>query len=132
MLVDPSAQLGVQVHLPILNFEGQDDVCRAMIEVQYIGCDPRRKAVLVAWGDPGFCPPRATGPPKKVECTGPAVPKLVVDLMGAEIPTGSKGRHAVQVHGEATVGRGHRPGLRRRRGRPDVRDAVLRRGRRRG
>ena len=34
--VDPNRQLGNQVHLPILNFQGQDDVCRTMIEVQYL------------------------------------------------------------------------------------------------
>jgi hypothetical protein len=59
-VVDPNRQLGSQVHLPILNFQGQDDVCRTMIEVQYIGCDPS-KAVLVTWGEPGFCPPQAAG-----------------------------------------------------------------------
>ncbi|MCB0217535.1 MAG: hypothetical protein KDH92_12915, partial [Chloroflexi bacterium] len=66
--VRPNDQLGKQVHLPILNFQGQDDVCRTWIEVQYIGCDPS-KAVLVTWGEPGFCPPQAAGP-LKVECTG--------------------------------------------------------------
>ncbi|MFI0608099.1 MAG: DUF11 domain-containing protein, partial [Anaerolineae bacterium] len=89
VLVDPNAQLGVQVHLPILNFQGQDDVCRAMIEVQYIGCDPS-KAVLVTWGEPGFCPPQAAGP-LKVECTGLLFPGSSWILMGAQIPTGSKG-----------------------------------------
>ncbi len=35
--VDPNRQLGKQVHLPILNFQGQDDVCRTWIEVQIVG-----------------------------------------------------------------------------------------------
>jgi hypothetical protein len=77
------------VHLPILNFQGQDDVCRTMIEVQYIGCDPS-KAVLVTWGEPGFCPPQAAGP-LKVECTGLLFPGSSWIMMGAQIPTGSKG-----------------------------------------
>ncbi|HQZ72013.1 MAG TPA: hypothetical protein PK826_11895 [Anaerolineae bacterium] len=87
--VDPNRQLGSQVHLPILNFQGQDDVCRTMIEVQYIGCDPS-KAVLVTWGEPGFCPPQAAGP-LKVECTGLLFPGTSWIMMGAQIPTGSKG-----------------------------------------
>ena len=87
--VDPNRQLGRQVHLPILNFQGQDDVCRTMIEVQYIGCDPS-KAVLVTWGEPGFCPPQAAGP-LKVECTGLLFPGTSWIMMGAQIPTGSKG-----------------------------------------
>ncbi len=86
--VDPNAQLGKQVHLPILNFQGQDDVCRTWIEVQYIGCDPS-KAVLVTWGEPGFCPPQAAGP-LKVECTGLLNPGSTWNLLGAQIPTGSK------------------------------------------
>jgi uncharacterized repeat protein (TIGR01451 family) len=87
--VNPNQQLGRQVHLPILNFQGQDDVCRTMIEVQYIGCDPS-KAVLVTWGEPGFCPPQAAGP-LKVECTGLLFPGASWIMMGAQIPTGSKG-----------------------------------------
>jgi len=88
LVVDPNRQLGSQVHLPILNFQGQDDVCRTMIEVQYLGCDPS-KAVLVTWGEPGFCPPQAAGP-LKVECTGLLFPGTAWILMGAQIPTGSK------------------------------------------
>jgi uncharacterized repeat protein (TIGR01451 family) len=87
--VDPNAQLGRQVHLPILNFQGQDDVCRSMVEVQYLGCDPA-KAVLVTWGEPGFCPPQAAGP-LKVECTGLLFPGSSWIMMGAQIPAGSKG-----------------------------------------
>ncbi|MBK6768097.1 MAG: hypothetical protein IPG72_03515 [Ardenticatenales bacterium] len=34
----PNDQLGKQVHLPILNFQGQDDVCESWIEVQNLGC----------------------------------------------------------------------------------------------
>ncbi|MCB9176287.1 MAG: hypothetical protein H6648_03940 [Caldilineae bacterium] len=86
--VDPNRQLGGQVHLPILNFQGQDDVCRTWIEVQYLGCDPS-KAVLVTWGEPGFCPPQAAGP-LKVECTGLLQGGSTWNLLGAQIPTGSK------------------------------------------
>ncbi len=86
--VDPNRQLGNQVHLPILDFQGQDDVCRSWIEVQNLGCDPA-KAVLVTWGEPGFCPPQAAGP-LKVECTGLLVPGSAWNILGAQLPTGSK------------------------------------------
>jgi hypothetical protein len=86
--VDPNRQLGCQVHLPILNFQGEDDVCRTWIEVQAVGCD-MVKAVLITWGEPGFCPPQAAGP-LKVECTGLLKPGSTWNLLGAQIPTGSK------------------------------------------
>jgi len=98
--VDPNPQLDCQVHLPILNFQGQDDVCRTWIEVQFLGggvflpetgeCrDDSAKAVLITWGEPGFCPPQAAGP-LKVECTGMLVPGSAWNLLEAQIPTGSK------------------------------------------
>jgi len=87
--VDPNRQLGRQVHLPILNFQGQDDVCDTWIEVQNIGCE-FAKAALITWGEPGFCPPQAAGP-LKVECTGILKPGSTWNLFGAQVPTGSKG-----------------------------------------
>ncbi len=87
--VDPNRQLGKQVHLPILNFQGQDDVCRTWIEVQVIGPE-FSKAVLVTWGEPGFCPPQCAGP-LKVECTGLLKPGSTWNFLGSQVPTGSKG-----------------------------------------
>ncbi|MBK6768085.1 MAG: hypothetical protein IPG72_03450 [Ardenticatenales bacterium] len=84
----PNDQLGKQVHLPILNFQGQDDVCESWIEVQNLGCR-NAKAALVTWGEPGFCPPQAAGP-LKVECTGLLKPGSTWNLYGAQVPTGSK------------------------------------------
>ncbi len=86
--VDPNKQLGCQIHLPILNFLGQDDVCRTWIEVQHLGCEPS-KAILVTWGEPGFCPPQASGP-LKVECTGLLFPGSSWVLQGGQIPVGAK------------------------------------------
>ncbi len=86
--VSPNDQLGCQVHLPILDFLGQDDLCESWIEVQYLGCD-FAKASLVTWGEPGFCPPQAAGP-LKVECTGLLKPGSSWNLLGAQIPNGSK------------------------------------------
>ena len=88
-IIDPNTQLANQVHLPILNFEGQDDVCESWIEVQNLGCSDAM-AALVTWGEPGFCPPQAAGP-LKVECTGVLKPGSTWNLQGAQVPTGSKG-----------------------------------------
>ncbi len=86
--VFPNNQLGGQVHLPILDFLGMDDLCETWIEVQNLGCD-FAKASLVTWGEPGFCPPQAAGP-LKVECTGLLKPGSTWNLLGAQIPNGSK------------------------------------------
>ncbi len=86
--VDPNRQLGGQVHIPILDYQGQDDVCETWLEVQNIGCETS-KAALVTWGEPGFCPPQAAGP-LKVECTGLLKPGSTWNLIGAQIPSGSK------------------------------------------
>ncbi len=86
--VFPNDQLGCQVHLPILDFLGMDDLCETWIEVQNLGCD-FAKASLITWGEPGFCPPQAAGP-LKVECTGLLKPGSTWNLLGAQIPNGSK------------------------------------------
>ena len=86
--VDPNRQLGMQVHLPILNYIGNDDRCNTWIEVQNVGSEPV-KAVLVTWGEPGFCPPQAAGP-LKVECTGLLKPGSTWNFVDNQIPTGSK------------------------------------------
>ncbi|MFN8422809.1 MAG: hypothetical protein U0470_05215 [Anaerolineae bacterium] len=87
--VNPNAQLGCQVHLPILDFMGQDDVCSSWVEVQNIGCEYAMAAMIV-WGEPGFCPPQSAGP-LKVECTGLLRPGSTWNLTGGQVPTGSKG-----------------------------------------
>ena len=45
--VNPNAQLSGQVHLPILDFIGQDDVCSSWVEVQNIGCEYAMAAMIV-------------------------------------------------------------------------------------
>jgi hypothetical protein len=86
--VNPNRQLGKEVHLPILNFQGQEDVCRTWIEVQNVGSE-YNKAILVTWGEPGFCPPQCAGP-LKVECSGLLKPGATWNFLGAQVPTGSK------------------------------------------
>ncbi|MEO8084750.1 MAG: DUF11 domain-containing protein, partial [Ardenticatenales bacterium] len=87
-IIDPNTQLGNAVHLPILAYEGQDDVCDSWIEVQNLGCSDA-VAAMVAWGEPGFCPPQATGP-LKVECSGVLKPGSAWVLAGSQVPTGAK------------------------------------------
>ncbi len=83
---DPSP--GRQVHLPILNFMGQEDVCSSWIETQNVG-DRDSKAILMVWGEPGFCPPQCAGP-LKVECSGLLRPGSAWNFLGAQMPTGAK------------------------------------------
>jgi hypothetical protein len=86
--VRPNDQLGAQVHLPILDFMGQQDACDTWIEVQNIG-NIFSKAALVTWGEPGFCPPQCAGP-LKVECTGLLKPGSTWNFLGDQVPGGSK------------------------------------------
>ncbi len=83
---DPSP--GRQVHLPVLSFMGQDDVCRSWIEAQNVGSEPS-KAIMITWGEPGFCPPQCAGP-LKVECSGLLRPGSAWNFLGAQVPTGAK------------------------------------------
>ncbi len=86
--VNPNSQLDCQVHLPILSFLGQDDLCSSWIQVQNVGCE-YNKAALVAWGEPGFCPPQSAGP-LKVECSGLLRPGSTWNFFGAQVPGGAK------------------------------------------
>ncbi len=83
---DPSP--GRQVHLPVLNFQAQEDVCSSWVEVQNVG-NVNSKAVLMVWGEPGFCPPQCSGP-LKVECSGLLRPGSAWNFLGAQMPTGAK------------------------------------------
>ncbi len=77
-----------QAALPILNFMGNDEVCNTWVEVQNIGDDFTRVA-LMTWGEPGFCPPQCAGP-LKVECSGLLKAGATWNFLGAQVPTGSK------------------------------------------
>ncbi len=79
---------GRQTHLPILNYEANENVCSSVIEVQNVGAWPS-KALLVLWGAPGFCPPQCSGP-LKVECSGLLVPGSSWYFMGAQLPSRAK------------------------------------------
>jgi len=83
---DPSP--GRQVHLPVLNFLGQDDICKTWIEAQNLGF-MSSKITIVTWGQPGFCPPQAAGP-LKVECSGLLVPGASWNFLQGQVPTGAK------------------------------------------
>ncbi len=86
----PAAGAGArEVFVPVLNFEGQDDVCRSWIAVQNVGAEPT-KGVLVAFMRAGQCPPDDQGI-NKTECTGLLMPGATWNLLGAQIPTGAFG-----------------------------------------
>jgi hypothetical protein len=86
--VSPNLALAGQVHLPIMNFQGQNDVCRTWLEVQNVGSE-FSKAALVVWGEPGFCPPQCSGP-LKVECSGLLKPGSTWNFIYPQVPNGSK------------------------------------------
>ncbi len=86
---DPYHRAGAELLLPILDFQGQDDVCESWIDVQNLGADDA-KVALITWGEPGFCPPQAAGPLRAV-CSGLVKPGGTWTISGAVVPTGSKG-----------------------------------------
>jgi hypothetical protein len=62
--------------------------CETWIQVQNVGEKPT-KALLVFWGDPGFCPPQAAGP-LKVECSGLLRPGSAWSFAPTLLPDGIK------------------------------------------
>jgi hypothetical protein len=82
------------LHVPVLNFQAEDDVCRTWISLQSIGPEPS-KAVLVAWGEPSFCPPNAAGP-YNLTCSGLLQQGSRWSFLGAQIPTGA---HSAILYG---------------------------------
>ena len=89
------------IHLPILSYDRDDDVCDTWIAIQYLGggdarngprtcADPGVKAMLVAWGEPGFCPPNNAGP-IWARCTGLIAPGATWTILGAHLPPGARG-----------------------------------------
>lgn len=80
---------GVAHWLPVLNFEGEDDVCRTWIETHNGGAD-FAKAILITWvghnpPECGSSSPTVSG----VECSGLLRPGQSWSFIGAQIPTGS-------------------------------------------
>lgn len=80
---------GRQVHLPILNYLGDNQgACESIIEVQNVGHRPA-KALAMFWGEAGACPPQCTGP-LKVECSGLLTPGSTWNFMTNQLPAGAK------------------------------------------
>jgi hypothetical protein len=80
--------VGSQVQLPVLGYLGNDAVCSAWVEAQNIGDRPA-KALMLLWGEPGFCPPQCAGP-LKVECSGLLAPGTAWNFLGGQMPRGAK------------------------------------------
>ncbi|MCB0215853.1 MAG: DUF11 domain-containing protein, partial [Chloroflexi bacterium] len=79
----PCAGLDWRLQLPIL---GPGD-CESWIQIQNVGNAPTM-AMLVAWGEPGFCPPQAAGP-LKVECSGLLRQGSAWTMLPPQIPNGA-------------------------------------------
>jgi hypothetical protein len=75
--------------LPVLNYWGDTDRCGTVIQVENPpGSTEPAVAVLVTWGESGFCEPQMAGP-LNVECTGLIRPGGHWSLYGSQLPTGS-------------------------------------------
>ncbi len=66
------AALQGMVHLPVLSYRMSEDVCEAAVEVVNSGSEPAY-AMLVAFGEEGFCEPQCSGP-LLVACSGLIAP----------------------------------------------------------
>ncbi len=80
----PCAGVDVRVQLPVLG----GDTCETWIQVQNVG-KKETKALLVAWGEPGFCPPQSAGP-LKTECSGLIRPGSAWSFATGQIPNGAR------------------------------------------
>jgi len=80
-------------YLPTINVEAWGDgSCNAMVQLINLGAEAS-KVILMAWGEPGSCPPASAGP-LKVECSGLLRPGGAWSFSGPMLPTGS---HAAMV-----------------------------------
>ncbi len=80
---------GRSAYLPtVLVDEWGNGSCVATVHLINLGDDPS-KVVLMAWGEPGFCPPESAGP-LKVECSGLVRPGATWSFGGPMLPTGSQ------------------------------------------
>ncbi|MEO8083816.1 MAG: hypothetical protein ABI780_08345, partial [Ardenticatenales bacterium] len=97
---DPYRRAGAEILLPVLNYQGPDEVCESWIDVQNVGADDCGVS-LITWGEPGFCPPQGAGP-LKIECSGLIRPGASWTFSGAQIPAGSRNGQLLRFS-EATV-----------------------------
>ncbi|MCB0216578.1 MAG: DUF11 domain-containing protein, partial [Chloroflexi bacterium] len=96
----PCAGVDWRIALPILESnEGAE--CEAWLQVQNVG-DVDTKAVLVVWGDPGFCPPQSAGP-LKVECTGLLRPGSAWSFAAGQMPAGARSAIAYAMNAQDVV-----------------------------
>ncbi len=73
-----------RLQLPILGPEE----CEPLLAIQNLG-DEIARGMLVVWGDPGACPPQASGP-LKIECTGLIVPGSSWYYPASLLPQGAR------------------------------------------
>ncbi|MCB0216898.1 MAG: DUF11 domain-containing protein, partial [Chloroflexi bacterium] len=88
--------LGVDFRLQLPIIGGAE--CEGWLQVQNVG-DRETTALIVAWGDPGFCPPQAAGP-LKAECSGLLRPGSAWSFLGSQLPFGAKSAVAYSLSAE--------------------------------
>ena len=79
-------QADAQLFLPVMPPDSAG--CTPQLAVQNLGVETS-KAVLVTWGEPGFCSPQAAGP-LKVECSGLLAPGTAWTFSARQLPAGSR------------------------------------------
>ncbi|MSP11331.1 MAG: DUF11 domain-containing protein [Chloroflexi bacterium] len=79
----PCEGVDFRLQLPILD----NSTCQSYITIQNYG-DAPTKAMVVIWGQPGYCPPQATGP-IKIECTGLLLPGSSWVVAPSHMPAGA-------------------------------------------
>jgi hypothetical protein len=80
----PCAGVDWRLQLPVVASAD----CTGWIQVQNVG-DKDTKAMIVYWGDEGFCPPQAAGP-LKTECTGLMSPGSAWSFRAGQLPVGAR------------------------------------------
>jgi len=80
----PCAGVDWRLQLPVV---GARD-CEGWIQVQNVGATDT-KALLMYWGEPGFCPPQAAGPLKS-ECSGLLAPGSAWSFTAGQLPPGAR------------------------------------------
>jgi uncharacterized repeat protein (TIGR01451 family) len=90
----PCLGVDFRLQLPIIG----NSECEAWLQVQNVG-DKETIALIVAWGDPGFCPPQASGP-LKAECSGLLRPGSAWSFAAGQLPVGTKSAVAYSLSAE--------------------------------
>ncbi len=90
----PCSGVDFRLQLPVV----ATDECEGWLQVQNVG-DRDTIALLVFWGEPGFCPPQAAGP-LKAECSGLLRPGSAWSFLDSQLPFGARSAVAYSLSSE--------------------------------